>query len=73
MVVDYRGAIGKRYFAYSIATGSLDWASFLNNWLNLKVQNGFHDRMYSYWVVGNLPKERPPRWSVIRDQLHWVK
>lgn len=72
-VIDYSGEIGKRYFAYPIPSGSLDWASFLNNWLTLKAQEGFKEKMYSYWVIGNNPKERPPRWSFIRNYLHLIK
>jgi proton glutamate symport protein len=73
IVIDYGGEIGKRYFAYPIASGATDWASFLNNWMTLKTQDGFKEKMYSYWIIGNNPKERPPRWSFIKNQLHWVQ
>ncbi len=72
VVADYGGLIGKRYFAYARKKGSAEWASFLNNWLILKEQSGFKDRMHRYWIEGESPKERPPRWSVIRNILHWI-
>jgi ABC-type amino acid transport substrate-binding protein len=68
-VVDYDGLIGKRYFAYPIPTGSFDWGSFLNNWLILKEQSGFKDRMHKYWIQGESPKTRPPRWSLLQALL----
>lgn len=73
VVAEYGGKIGKRYFAYPIRTGAVDWASFLNNWLILKEQSGFKERMRRYWIEGESPKERAPRWSIIRDVLHWVQ
>ena len=72
MVIEYGGLIGKRYFGYPIRAHSLDWASFLNNWLILKTQSGFEQRMYNYWIAGENPSERPPRWSVLRNVLHWI-
>ena len=73
VVMDYAGQIGKRYFAYTIPPGSIDWASFLNSWLTLKDQSGFKEQMYSYWILGENPKQRPQRWSFIRNVLHWVE
>ena len=72
VVIDYGGILGKRYFAYSIPSGSYDWGSFLNNWLLLKEQSGFNSRMYHYWIEGQSLQTRPPRWSIIRNVLHWV-
>jgi len=40
----------------------------------LKQTAGYAERQYTLWVLGKteiaIPKE--PRWSVIRDVLHWV-
>lgn len=71
VVADYGDQIGKRYFAYPIREGSLNWASFLNNWLSLKEQSGFKKRMEQYWIKGEDISTPPPRWSVIQDVLHW--
>jgi Na+/H+-dicarboxylate symporter len=71
-VIDYNGLIGKRYFAYPIQTGAIEWAAFLSNWLILKEQAGFKHQMHRYWIEAENPKERAPRWSVIRNVLHWV-
>lgn len=49
---------------------SLD--DFLKIWLELKKNDGSIQKSYDYWVLGKQPEIRQPRWSVIRDVLHWV-
>lgn len=66
VAIDYEGLIGTQYFAYAIPNGSLEWGSFLNNWLLLKEQSGFQTNMEKYWINGESPKEKPPRWSLLR-------
>jgi len=33
---------------------------------------GMLDAKYNYWVLGEVPGATEPRWSVIRNELHWV-
>jgi Na+/H+-dicarboxylate symporter/ABC-type amino acid transport substrate-binding protein len=73
VVMDYHGLIGKRYFSYPVRSGATDFTSFLNNWLALKDQSGFKHDMYQYWIEGETPKKDRPRWSILRDVLHWVQ
>jgi hypothetical protein len=28
---------------------------------------------YDHWILGRTAEEKKPRWSVIRDVLHWVE
>jgi hypothetical protein len=36
--------------------------------------NGTVDKLYRYWMLGEAAKtEKPPRWSVIRNVLGWIK
>jgi proton glutamate symport protein len=72
VVIDYGDRIGRRYFAYPIKNGALPFLQFLNSWLYLKQEQGFQDQMTKYWIDGITPKSQQPRWSVIRDVLHWV-
>jgi hypothetical protein len=31
------------------------------------------DDLYRYWMLGDAARSvKPPRWSVIRNVLHWV-
>ena len=71
-LIDYKGALGQRYLAYAIHSGSEEWPTFLNNWLVLKEQSGFKEEMTRYWLEGESLQKIPRRWSVIRDVLHWV-
>ena len=73
VAVDYGEALGSCYFAYPVKIGATPWVSFLNHWLNLKTQDGFQQRMTEFWLEGKNPDTQAPRWSVIRNVLHWIK
>jgi len=45
---------------------------FVNQWLGLAISLGVDDQAYKYWILGIDVVRREPRWSVIRDVLHWV-
>ena len=46
--------------------------AFLNRWLDLKRGEGTLDKLYNHWILGESNKERPPRWSILRNVLGWV-
>jgi Na+/H+-dicarboxylate symporter/ABC-type amino acid transport substrate-binding protein len=46
---------------------------FINYWLEMEEQYGSLDKKYQYWVLGKDTEHQPPRWSIIRDVLHWVE
>ena len=58
--------------AYPIAGHDHAFASFINSWIELKRKDGTMDRLYSYWVLGHDATPPTPRWSIIRNVLHWV-
>jgi ABC-type amino acid transport substrate-binding protein len=58
--------------AYPVARRDQDWASFLNSWIELKRRDGTIDALYGHWILGKYAERRQPRWSVIRNVLHWV-
>jgi ABC-type amino acid transport substrate-binding protein len=58
--------------AYPIARHDAAFATFINTWIELKRKDGTIDRLYSYWVLGRDAAPRQPRWSIVRDVLHWV-
>lgn len=72
-VIDYDFLLGKRYFSYPVKQGAYDWASFINNWLSLKEQTGFHALQYGYWIEGKPIADPSPRWCIIRNVLHWIQ
>ena len=59
--------------AFPVARRDQDWASFLNTWIELKRRDGTIDALYDHWILGKQAAKREPRWSVIRNVLHWVE
>ena len=46
---------------------------FISTWITLKQKDGTIDALYDYWILGKNAVSKPPRWSVLRNVLHWVK
>lgn len=59
--------------AYAIPRGDRQFSDFLNSWLALKKTDGTIEKLFNHWILGEGAKETKPRWSVIRNVLHWVK
>jgi ABC-type amino acid transport substrate-binding protein len=59
--------------AFAVARAEPDLATFLNTWIDLKRRDGTIDELYRYWILGQDPAPDTPRWSIIRDVLHWVE
>jgi Na+/H+-dicarboxylate symporter/ABC-type amino acid transport substrate-binding protein len=59
--------------AYPLPRGDRELVDFINVWLDLKKRDGTIEALYDYWILGKNAVPRQPRWSVIRDVLHWVK
>jgi ABC-type amino acid transport substrate-binding protein len=57
---------------YPISRGDPDLLNFVNGWIELKKKDETIDRLYNYWILGIGTEERGPRWSIIRDVLHWI-
>jgi proton glutamate symport protein len=73
-VEDFDGQLGKCYFAYPVRIDVLKFLRFANNWLELKNLDGFYKDQENYWIYGKSPsKAGEPRWSIIRNVLHWIK
>jgi ABC-type amino acid transport substrate-binding protein len=58
--------------AYLMPPNSAQLATFINQWFDLQRANGFERRMQEYWLEGKPPTNQRPRWSIIRNVLHWV-
>lgn len=59
--------------AYPIARNDQAFATFINTWIDLKRKDGTVDALYRYWILGQIQTDRAPRWSIIRNVLHWVE
>lgn len=57
--------------AFSLPKADVEYANFINTWLQLKKESGFQQSVYNYWILGKNPKAKKPRWSVIKDVFGW--
>ena len=71
VVVPQPGII-KVPLAYPVPAQDPSFASFMNSWIDLKRKDGTIEALYDYWVLGRNAAPPPPRWSIIRNVLHWV-
>ena len=58
--------------AYAVPKGDLETVEFVSNWIDLKRKNGTIDGLYEYWMLGGASRPSEPRWSILRDVLHWI-
>jgi Na+/H+-dicarboxylate symporter/ABC-type amino acid transport substrate-binding protein len=58
--------------AIAMAQGDQQFLDFINAWLALKKTEGTIDQLYDKWILGKVDTQKAPRWSVIRNVLHWI-
>ena len=58
---------------YSMPKNHRNFADFVNAWLKLKKRDGTLDTIFEHWILGRGAEKKVPRWSIIRDVLHWVE
>ena len=71
VVVPQPGVI-KVPVAFPLPQSDLGWDSFVNTWIEMKRRDGTLDTLYHHWILGEAATRTTPRWSVIRNVLHWV-
>ena len=59
--------------AYPIARGDQELADYVSVLVDLQKRDGTLKKLYDYWVLGRFATRAQPRWSVIRNVLHWVR
>jgi Na+/H+-dicarboxylate symporter len=58
--------------AYPVARRDGDFAAFLNMWIESKRRDGTIQALTEHWIYGKQAVARTPRWSIMRDVLHWT-
>jgi ABC-type amino acid transport substrate-binding protein len=58
--------------AYALPHGDVKMKNFIDAWIELKRKDKTTDLLFDYWVLGKSIASKNPRWSVIRNVLHWV-
>jgi hypothetical protein len=59
--------------AYPLPRGDAEWSGFVSTWVEMNTRNRVVDRLFTHWISGGGAEPEQPRWSVIRDVLHWVE
>jgi Na+/H+-dicarboxylate symporter/ABC-type amino acid transport substrate-binding protein len=59
-------------FGYAVARGNSDLLLYLDTWLLNAAGDGTIDALYRYWMLGEIARTQPPRWSIIRNVLGWI-
>ena len=58
--------------AYPVAEHDLAFANFVSQWIELKCDSPQFQRLYAYWILGQVGQEKRPRWCILRDVLGWI-
>jgi len=58
--------------AYAMPAGETELADYVDSWIEMTRRNGTIDRLFAHWILGEGAQSTEPRWSVIRNVLHWV-
>lgn len=59
--------------AYAFALDNKRLSEAFDAWLVAEKSRGTVDQLYRHWMLGEASeRQRPQRWSVIRNVLHWV-
>jgi len=59
--------------AYIIAGRDEPMTSMVNTWIELKRKDDTIDELFAHWILGQDSTSRAPRWSIVRDVLHWAR
>jgi len=57
---------------FGLPQSDATFRSFVDTWIQSSKALGVMDTAYDRWILGLETVERRPRWSIIRDVLHWV-
>ncbi len=73
---EYAVVIPEPHFSNPIAIAAAlhnqEEIDFIDDWLTLQKTRGYLKRLYDTWILGTGAEKKTPRWSIIRNVLHWV-
>jgi len=58
---------------YPLPMGDTEWSQYISTWVELVKKSGTVNHLFEHWIGGGGAKSTEPRWSIIRDVLHWVE
>jgi ABC-type amino acid transport substrate-binding protein len=65
--------VSKIPIAYPVGGGDKEFAEFLSQWITIKKNQLEYPRLYNHWILGHDAEPKQPRWSIMRDVLHWIE
>jgi len=71
-VVVPRPATTKMPIAFGLHPDNDELRAFTDSWIELASGMGVIKRAYRHWFMGEKAREPEPRWSIIKDVLHWT-
>jgi len=55
--------------AIAMPRGQGDLLNLVDSWLTAKLESGYVSQLFDHWVMGKLPEDREPRWSILRNVI----
>ncbi len=59
--------------AFALPDDQVQWAWYVNTWLETAVKSGLTTAAYDYWILGKRHSASKGRWSIAKDVLGWIK
>jgi Na+/H+-dicarboxylate symporter len=59
----------KAHAALAMPLGDTNFATFVDDWLELKKTSGSINKLYGKWILGKGVEQKKPRWSIGRNVL----
>lgn len=72
VVVEYGPQAGASYLAYPVKFKAFAFIFFLDRWMTIQEHIGFKKEQYQYWMQGQPPEKKEPRWSIVRNVFHLI-
>jgi hypothetical protein len=57
--------------AYAMPLRAAALVNLVDTWVDLKQKDGTVEALFEHWFLGRAAEAKQPRWSVLRDVLHW--
>lgn len=57
---------------FGLAKSDEAFLKYINIWIQATSSLGLMDRSYQHWILGQDTLSQQPRWSIIRNVLHWL-
>jgi len=58
---------------YALPRGEQEWKNFVSQWILIAQKTGEVAHLFDHWIKGQGADDTEPRWSIIRNVLHWVE